>query len=356
MKIVGLHLAGKKAAAIARELQIKPDTARKWIKRYQLEGNCRARRSTGRPKALSEEAAQEAVEMLTSGAHSGAAAVARVLHSKGLASTIVAPSTLIRAAKREAAAQGDPISATRGRPAKQLSEATMAKRVSFARVHARRAWDHTMFTDRKKFLWRHPGAAIKQVVWLHKGQQHTAHTASHPLAVNVYAGVTKYGMTKPHFVTGTHKQPSEYQNKQGGEAKNITAAEYKDVLKHTLLPEVERIFGARGVMCWQMQQDNDPTHRAAPCVVATYNKSTGSSISLLGSWPPNSPDLSPIENVWGYVQAKVDARGCTTFEQFKEAVEEELAAVPRSMCINLVNSMKGRLAKVIELGGGKTGY
>lgn len=354
--IIALHLAGEKPATIARELHIKADTASKWIKRFQLTGEVQPKRSSGRPRVLSAEAAKEAVEMLTSGQYSGAAAVARELHCRGLAPTTVAPSTLIRTARGEAKAQGDPIAPFRGRPAKQLSEGTKAKRVSFAKQHKRRAWDNTMFTDRKRFLWKHPGTAIKRVVWLRGGKQFTAYTASHPKGVNVYAGVTKYGVTKAHFVTGTHKQLSGYENKRGERARNITAAEYEHVLKTTLLPEGCRMFGVRGVLSWELQQDNDPTHRAASTHVATYNKGTGSSIKLLGSWPPHSPDLSPIENVWGYVQARVDARGCKTFEEFKLAVEEELAAVPRSVCSNLIKSMTKRLAKVIELGGERTKY
>lgn len=319
-----MHEKGMKAAAIARDLHIKPDTARKWIRRYKLTGDVMPKRSTGRPRLLSGQAAQEAVELLTSGQYSGAAAVARELHSKGLAPTTVAPSTLIRAAKEQAGTQGAPIAAVRGRPAKQLTESNKAKRMSFSRKHARKTWDHTMFTDRKKFLWKHPGAVISRVMWVKQGRKPTARTSSHPLAVNVYAGVTKYGMTKPHFVTGTHKQHNKYFNKQGDPARNITAAEYEGVLTNTLLPEGCRIFGARGVYCWELQQDNDPTHRAASTITAAYIKSKGCSISVLGGWPPNSPDLSPIENVWSYVQAKVDARGCKTFDEFKGAVAEEL--------------------------------
>jgi hypothetical protein len=79
-------------------------------------------------------------------------------------------------------------------------------------------------------------------------------------------------------------------------------------------------------------------------------------VSLLGQWPPNSPDLNPIENVWSYVQAKVDKMGCKTFEEFKEAVLMEIKIVPRKMLINLFDSMPRRMAKVIQLDGDKTKY
>ncbi|MFN9944487.1 MAG: transposase, partial [bacterium] len=73
--------------------------------------------------------------------------------------------------------------------------------------------------------------------------------------------------------------------------------------------------GAPG-SAWVFQQDTDPTHRAAPRIVKAYNKAHGTSITVLPDWPPNSPDLNPIENVWAIVQRKVNARGCSTFEEF----------------------------------------
>jgi transposase len=73
-------------------------------------------------------------------------------------------------------------------------------------------------------------------------------------------------------------------------------------------------------------------------------------------WPPNSPDLNLIENVWGYVQARVDVLGCKSFEEFKEAVHKQFQAVSSSMLTNLFNSMKVRIACVVKKQGGKTGY
>jgi hypothetical protein len=90
--------------------------------------------------------------------------------------------------------------------------------------------------------------------------------------------------------------------------------------------------------------------------VAQYNTQHGTSIQLLGGWPPNSPDFSPIENVWGYVQGKVNARGCKTFKEFQQAVLNEFKAVPKQMLTNLYSSMANRLAQCIETDGGKANY
>lgn len=73
-------------------------------------------------------------------------------------------------------------------------------------------------------------------------------------------------------------------------------------------------------------------------------------------WPPNSPDLSPIENVWAYVDAKVQALGCKTFAEFKQAVLHELKSVPPQMLKKLYASMTNRVEVVLREKGGKTRY
>jgi hypothetical protein len=90
--------------------------------------------------------------------------------------------------------------------------------------------------------------------------------------------------------------------------------------------------------------------------VDAWNEKHASSVSVLQPWPPNSPDLNPIENFWSYLQAKLDARGCATFDQFKAAVKMEAKAVPKDYFSKLVGSMPKRLTECIALGGGKTKY
>ena len=176
------------------------------------------------------------------------------------------------------------------------------------------------------------------------------------MSLNVYAALTPKGMTAVHVVAGTSKHSSPFTTKQGKPARNITAGEYQVVMHKTLLPEGNRLMGGALGSAWVFQQDNDPTHRAAPQIVLAYNKAYGSSITVLANWPPNSPDLNPIENVWAYVQRRVHARGCSTFEQFKQAVLQELAAVPHKHISKLYTSVPKRLSAVISRGGDRTRY
>jgi hypothetical protein len=133
--------------------------------------------------------------------------------------------------------------------------------------------------------------------------------------------------------------------------------EYRDVLAKTLLPGGKQLAGNGGLAAWVLQQDNDPTHpRAAAQAISAWNRAGNGAVTLLQGWPPNSPDLSPIENAWGIVQAKVDAAGCTSCADFKSTVEREWAKLPRKICRNLIESMRARLEACVAANGDQTRF
>lgn len=350
----------KSISAVAELLGFNRKTVRLWVNRKLSTGSLQVKPGQGRKRQFSAAAAHKATELLLSGGYRGAKEVAAELHRLGLSEgdKPMSRTTVTRHAKAAAAATGRPMRAVRTRPSKRLTDNTMAKRLAFSNTHKTTNWANVMFTDRKKFQFRYVGTPVQRVAWVVKGQRREAKQPNHALCINMYAGITKYGVTKPHFVVGTSKLVTEFLNQKGKEAKNITSQQYKEVVAQTLLPEGKRIFSAQGISTWVLQQDNDPTHpKAGPQALKEWQQANpGSSVSLLANWPPSSPDLSPIENVWSYVQQEVDAVGCKTWEEFQECVLSTFKAVPQSMLSNLYASMRDRLTKCIELQGGKTKY
>ena len=315
---------------------------------------------SGRKPALSPDAADQAFKLLTDKKTGAADSVARALQTQGIVLGRVHRTTLIRHARRAASAAGQKLVVRRGAPPKGLSKDTMEKRVVFALGNASTSWKPIMFTDRKKFFFRYPGTSVRMVRWeleCSAGQvDQGVYQPNKPQAVNIYAGITPFGVTSAHIVAGTSCHKSAFVNKKGQQAKNITQHEYQAVLTDTLLPEGRRLFGTYGISCWVLQQDNDPAHKVAGQVVADWNQRHGSAVSVLPNWPPNSPDLNLIENVWAWVQARVDEKGCKNFAEFKAEVLQQLAKVPQSMIDKLYKSMHGRLRSVVENEGGKIKY
>ena len=342
--------------AAARKCRVALSTAQRWVNRVKSTGGVAVASRKGRPRALSSTGARRAVELLLDSDHGSGTAAAQQLHTEGHTAAVVHRTTVTRAAKSQASKDGAPIRVLRGRPAKQLTAATKQKRLAFAQRNRNRDWRCVMFTDRKKFLFLHPGAKVRPSQWVREGQRREAAAVNCPMAFNVYMGVTVRGVTAVHAVAGTSGRKHQHTNKKGQPARNITAGEYEEVLTRTLLPGGQTKLGQWGLSAWVLQQNNDPTHKKAAAIIDAYNKSHGTSISLLPNWPPHSPDLSPIENVWGMVQQRVNAMGCKDFESFQKAVIKELQGVSKAVLGKLYASMPKRLAQVEQRGGDKCGY
>ncbi len=338
-----------KAAALAG---VSYGAARRWIIRHGSTGGVKEQPKTGRKRALGRVASDKAYDLLLNNTLSGATVVGHELHRLGLASRPLHGSTVIRAVRATAATRGHRICVHRGKPAKALSAATIAKRLAFAKEHEEDDWKNVVFSDRKKFLFWYPGTKVNQVSWCIEGTRPEAMVSAHPQAFNVYAALTPKGMTAVHVVAGTSKHTTTHTTKLGKPARNITAGEYKRVLMETLLPQGCKKMGTD----WVFQQDNDPTHKAAPQIVQTYNKAYGTHIHVLAPWPPSSPDLNPIENVWGEVQRQVNKIGCKTFESFKQAVLWHLKNYKKGAIKALYASMPKRMNVVIKKEGGRVAY
>ena len=75
-------------------------------------------------------------------------------------------------------------------------------------------------------------------------------------------------------------------------------------------------------------------------------------------WPAQSPDLSPIENVWHILNLAIDERMSKihSYERLEEVVREEWEKIDKKMVTNCIESMPKRCAEVIKAQGGSINY
>lgn len=332
----------------------------RWVNRYRSTGDVSELPKSGRKVTVQRTVAEAALDLLTDSLQLTAREVALELKSQGLCPVILSRQTVIRHAKRAAAKRNDKLCVYRGRPRKGLTQETKAWRLRFAKQHINTDWSKVMFTDRKRFYWRYPGKRVRGGQWYLASQkdkvlEEGVFQPSKPNCLNIYAGITISGATHAFQVAGTTGYKHQHKNKAGKDAKNVTSGQYVDVLEH-LLFEGQLLFKGCD---WFLQMDNDPTHRVAAQVVSRWSKNIPNNVQVLSGWPPNSPDLNLIENFWGYVQQLVYEKPCASFKEFKFCVESNMLAQTERMkkiLAKLFASMPKRIAKVLELQGGRTGY
>ncbi len=99
------------------------------------------------------------------------------------------------------------------------------------------------------------------------------------------------------------------------------------------------------------QHDNDPKHTSK----ATVGFLKKNRVKVI-QWPSMSPDLNPIEHLWGILMRQVEHHSPSSIQSLKEVILEEWKKIDLAKCRQLVHSMPRRLGAVIKHHGGHTKY
>ncbi len=125
----------------------------------------------------------------------------------------------------------------------------------------------------------------------------------------------------------------------------MNANMYCDILKQSMIPSLWRL-GRRAVF----QHDNDPKH-TSKMTTALIKK-----LKVKMDWSSKSPDLNPIEQLWGIFKWKVKERKVFNIHQLRDVIIEEWKKIPVATCEALVNSMPKTVKAVLENNGGHRKY
>ena len=161
-----------------------------------------------------------------------------------------------------------------------------------------------------------------------------------------------YKFFKIKFVAGTHKQVSKFINPKTKHLHTgVGSQEYTEVLSQLFVPEGNRLFQDAGKWAdkWQLQQDNARPHITDANKAYIKANVPGRSFP---AWPANSPDLSPIENMWAWMEGKLHKEYKPhNIEALKECLEQIRQSIPLSMVRTMFDNYEARMKQVIDCNG-----
>ena len=127
---------------------------------------------------------------------------------------------------------------------------------------------------------------------------------------------------------------------------NMDELFYIKILQIHLLPAARQQYAQQ----WRFQQDNDPKHRSK-VIKEFLDREVPKTID----WPPNSPNLNPMENMWSILKRRVEKQKPSNIDEL-ETIHEEWQNVDIRIVNNLTGSMKTRCLMIIDSGGERISY
>jgi transposase len=308
-----LHKLGPQLSirAIAKELNCSQDTVKTWIQRYQETGDVQDKERQGRKRKTTEKEDLDIIDIAKKQRTSTLADISTAMSRQGVDISL----NTIRSRLNE---QG----LYKLQPLKKplLSDTNRDYRLKWARANKNTDWSKIIFTDETTiFQFSKP-----KKVWRQRGEKIKASTVKHSAKVHIYGCFTEDGFGNIYCFT-----------------QNLNADLLCTIYKTTLLSSARKFFG-RDDHSWFLQEDNDPKHMSGKA--QRWRKEN--QVKRI-SWPSQSPDLNPIENVWAILKANISNYEPTSTKDLIEIIKKEWKALNNVFAKNLVVSMKNRISLIL---------
>lgn len=315
-----LHSEGKSDVYIANRLSKTIKWVKRCLKRFEELGTFKDRPRKGRPKKLTPRDQARLVKAV------------KGKPRRSLRKT----STSFETSKKEKVSRetirksirSEGLYPHRRRKTPMLTEDHKARKVSFAKRYRRFDFTNCAFWDETEFeLWATPNPK-NDIIWDSKGSAYSYGKSAHPPTFKFGGAITVHGPTRLVPYTG-----------------NIDSVKYCEMVDK-VTSDLDKLFGHHN---WTWVQDGARPHTSK----ATLEHLSRVMPHVLPKtdWPPNSPDDNPIENVFGYLDDKVQAKGATTKHALEQTVKAWWKKLTPEYCRSCIEAIPKRLKQIIESNG-----
>ena len=185
---------------------------------------------------------------------------------------------------------------------------------------------YLVFTDEATFY----GGPIRNRRWIAPNQSYDISAVKSNIKINVWGAICYSGKIDLHF----------YKEKANSDV-------YINILKR-YIPKIKELVQDPFIII----RDNASYH----CSQQTKEWIKKNKVKEILDWPPNSPDLNPIENVWGIIKRELQKENISKRSILINRIKEIYENIPYKYIQNIVESFVTRLQRCIDLEGDRTGY
>lgn len=302
------------------------------IQRLASSMNIKTNGVQGRPKKISDRDVTFCVTKLASGKAKTAESLTK--HLSEQKNIKVHRTTISRALHKAGMKAGD----KKKKPA--LSQKNVRERLAFARAHRDWTvddWKSVIFSDETKI--NRFNSDGRSWTWYRDGETLQPRNVSQS---------TKYGGGRIMLWGCITALGVGYMCEIEG---NMDQKLYKDILEGEL-EKTFTFYGLEKAKCI-FQHDNDPKHTAK-----SIRRFLADQEYKVMVWPPQSPDLNPIEHCWSYLKKKLNTyeKPPKGMRELFERTEVEWEKIELEYITKLYESMPSRMRAVIKAKGRWTKY